>query len=222
MTVIVFASPKGGAGKSTSAVLLAAALSTNGTAVTLIDADPNAPVGRWGKTRETTGTLDVIDGVTEKTIIDVIEAADAQSEYVVVDLEGTGSTSTIYAISRADLVVIPTQASVLDAYEAVATIRAIALQEKAFKKKIKSVVLFTRTSAAIRPRLLTSLAAEFVSNGTRVMNTQLHDRDAFRALFTFGGTLENLESSQVRNVPAAMVNAQAFADEICLILEEPA
>jgi Mrp family chromosome partitioning ATPase len=44
MPVIVFASPKGGVGKSTSAVLLATELAQSGAAVTVIDADPNRPV----------------------------------------------------------------------------------------------------------------------------------------------------------------------------------
>ena len=41
MPAIVFASPKGGAGKSTSAVVLATELAGQGAGVTIIDADPN-------------------------------------------------------------------------------------------------------------------------------------------------------------------------------------
>jgi chromosome partitioning protein len=46
MPTIVFASPKG-AGKSTSAVVLATKLAGQGASVTIIDADPNKPVSRW-------------------------------------------------------------------------------------------------------------------------------------------------------------------------------
>ena len=49
MPTIVFASPKGGVGKSTSAVLLATELARKGAAVTIIDADPNKPVSDWAK-----------------------------------------------------------------------------------------------------------------------------------------------------------------------------
>ena len=52
MPTISFASSKGGAGKSTSAVLLATELSQHGTTVTIIDADPNQPVLRWSKNPE--------------------------------------------------------------------------------------------------------------------------------------------------------------------------
>ena len=44
MPVIVFASPKGGVGKSTAAVLLASEIAEAGKATTLIDADPNRPM----------------------------------------------------------------------------------------------------------------------------------------------------------------------------------
>ena len=47
MPTIVFASPKGGAGKSTSTVVLATELAQKGVAVTVIDADPNRPVSQW-------------------------------------------------------------------------------------------------------------------------------------------------------------------------------
>jgi chromosome partitioning protein len=40
MPVIAFANPKGGAGKTTAALLLASELTTRGARVTIIDADP--------------------------------------------------------------------------------------------------------------------------------------------------------------------------------------
>ena len=49
MPTIVFASPKGGAGKSTSAILLATELASRGATVTVIDADPNKPLSQWSK-----------------------------------------------------------------------------------------------------------------------------------------------------------------------------
>ncbi len=214
MPTIVFASPKGGAGKSTSAVLLATQLATNGATVTIIDADPNKPVSRWGRLPGRPEALQVIDDVSERTIIRTIDEQAAKAAFVIVDLEGTASRMIPYAMSRADLVIIPTRGSVLDAVEAVAAIREVRQQEEAFRVKIPAVVLFTCTSAAIRPRLLTSIEAELAGNGVQVMQTRLHDREAFRALFSFGGTLGALDPSSVRNIPAAVANAQAFAQEV--------
>jgi chromosome partitioning protein len=220
MPTIVFASPKGGAGKSTSAVVLATELAQRGAAVTVIDADPNHPVSQWAKRPGCPQTLTVIGAVSEETIIDTIEDASARSAFVVVDLEGTASMTVAYAISRANLVVIPVQGSQLDAAEAAKAIRLIRQQEKAFAREIPYAVLFTRTSTAIKPRTFQHIRSEFSDHGVPAFQTQMHERDAFRAIFSFGGTLESLDSTQVSNVAAAVGNARAFAAEVITKLRQ--
>jgi chromosome partitioning protein len=220
MPTIVFASPKGGAGKSTSAVVLATELAQRGAAVTVIDADPNHPVSQWAKRPGCPQTLTVIGAVSEETIIDTIEDASAKTAFVVVDLEGTASMTVAYAISRADLVVIPVQGSQLDAAEAAKAIRLIRQQEKAFAREIPYAVLFTRTSTAIKPRTFQHIRSEFSDHGVPAFLTQMHERDAFRAIFSFGGTLESLDSTQVSNVAAAVGNARAFAAEVITKLRQ--
>jgi len=214
MPTIVFASPKGGAGKSTSAVVLASELAQKGAGVVVIDADPNRPVSAWACRPGRPGSLVVLSEVTEESIIEEIEDAAARAPFVVVDLEGTASMTVAYAISRADLVIIPVQGSQLDAAEAAKAIRLIRRQEKAFARAIPHVVLFTRTSAAIRPRTLRHIRSELDRAGVRILKTQMHEREAFRAIFSFGGTLATLEASQVANLPAAITNARALAAEI--------
>ena len=158
MPTIVFASPKGGAGKSTAAVILATELALKGAGVTIIDADPNKPVSQWAKRGGCPAALSVVADISESTIIDEIESAAGKTPFVVVDLEGTASMMVAYAISRADLVIIPTQGSQLDAAEAAKAIKLIRQQEKAFHKKIPYAILFTRTSSAIRPIRPTSIS----------------------------------------------------------------
>jgi chromosome partitioning protein len=213
MPTIVFASPKGGAGKSTSAVLLATELASRGATVTVIDADPNKPLSQWGTRPGRPETLTVITETKEDSIIDTIENAATKSVFVIVDLEGTASMMVGYAMSRADLVIVPTQGSHLDATEAVKAIRLVRGQEKAFNKKIPFSILFTRTSAAIRPRSLQSIEAEFGKQGIPMFDVQIHEREAYRAIFAFGGTLSGLDASQVANLPAAIANARTFAAE---------
>jgi chromosome partitioning protein len=222
MPTIVFASPKGGAGKSTSAVLLATELAERGTTVTIIDADPNKPVSAWAKRPGKPESLTVVADVTEDSIIDVIEDAATKSAFVIVDLEGTASMMVGYAISRADLTIIPTQGSQLDAAEAVKAIKLVRRQERAFNRTIPLAVLFTRTSAAIRPRLLQSIEAELLANKVPMFDTQIHERDAYRAIFSFGGTLSKLDSSQVSNIKAAASNARAFTAEVVALLKRKA
>lgn len=220
MPTIVFASPKGGAGKSTSAVLLASELASMGAEVTIIDADPNRPVSRWAKRPNKPASLTVLDNVTEQTIIKAIDTTAVTSTFVIVDLEGTASRMIPYAMSRADLVIIPTQASLLDAVEAVSAIREVKQQEEAFRINIPAAILFTRTSAAIRTRTLASIEAEFAENGVPVFRTRIHEREAYRAIFSFGGCLSGLEPTNVRNIPAAVENAKQFAAEVVAMLKK--
>jgi chromosome partitioning protein len=218
MPTIVFANPKGGAGKSTSAVILATQLAHKGAEVTIIDADPNKPISHWTKRGSAPKNITVVADISEATVIDEIDAAAQKTPFVVVDLEGTASMMVAYAISRADLVIIPIQGSQLDAAEGTKAIKLIRQQEKAFHKTIPFAVLFTRTNAALKPRTLTHIQTEFQKHNIRAFMTQVHEREAYRALFSFGGTLESLDSTQVGNLDKAIANAREFAAETVAML----
>lgn len=219
MPTIVFASPKGGVGKSTAAVLLASEFASRGGTVTMIDADPNKPLSRWAGLPGKPQQLTIIDSATEDTIIDVIEEAALKTTFVIVDLEGTASMMAGYAMSRADLVIIPAQGSHLDATEAVKAVKLVKGQEKAFQRTIPLSILFTRTSPAIRTRTLQSVEAEFAANNMPMFGAQIHEREAYRAIFAFGGTLADLDPAQVSNLPAAKLNATTFARDVIEMLK---
>jgi chromosome partitioning protein len=220
MPVIVFASPKGGAGKSTSAVVLATQLAIKGATVTAIDADPNRPLSQWAQMPGCPKNLTVLADVSEATIIETIEDAARRTTFVVVDLEGTASMAVAYAISRADLAIVPTQGSQLDAVEAGKAVKLIRQQERAFGRTIPYAILFTRTNAAIRPRTLQHIREEFKNHNVPSLRTQMQEREAFRAIFSFGGTLESLDDSQVSNREAAIRNARELAGEILTLLRQ--
>lgn len=219
MPTIVFASPKGGVGKSTAAVLLATELAGFGATVTMIDADPNKPLSHWAKLPGRPAKLSVEADVSEDSIIDAIETAARKTAFVIVDLEGTASMMVGYAMSRADLVIIPVQGSHLDAAEAAKAIKLLQAQEREFKRMIRYAVLFSRTSAAIRSRTLQNIEAQFRERQIPMLNTQIIEREAYRALFAFGGTLSSLDAAQVSNIPAAIMNARIFSTEIVTMLK---
>lgn len=214
MAVVVFSSPKGGAGKTTAATVLATELAQQGATVTVIDADPNQNVMDYAKLGDLPPTMKVVGGVTEETIIDQIDEAAAESSFVIVDLEGTASLMSGYAISQADLVIIPVQGSQMDAKQAARQIKQVKGQERVARRPIPYVILFTRTNPAIQPKTLRFIDESFKERDIPVMETQLYDREVFRALFSFGGTLAGLADKGVSNLDTGLRNARSFTAEV--------
>lgn len=213
MPTIVFVSSKGGAGKTTSAFLLATSLARFQD-VTFIDADPNHPIQTWANGGNTPTGLTIVSDVEEDTIMECIDDAASKTPFVIVDLEGTASKIVLYAISRADLVIIPTQGSPLDANEASRAIRVVMQSQKMTKNEKPFAVLLTRTSTLYRTRTQTHIQNGLIASGIPVFNTELNDREAFRAIFSFQQTLDGLNPSDVPNLDKAKINLWEFVEEV--------
>ncbi|WP_264051578.1 ParA family protein [Methylobacterium flocculans] len=214
MPVIAFANPKGGAGKTTTALLLATELAAKKAAVTVIDADPEKWISQWGRLAGRPANITIISDVTEETVVDAIEAAERDAQFVIVDLEGTASLMVSNAIGMADLVVIPIQGSSMDAKGGAKTIRLIRNQEKMSRRKIAHAVVLTRTSAAITSRALRNVSEQLQAGGIEIFATAIVERAAYRDLFDYGGTLMTLNPSQTSNLDKAVQNAREFAGEV--------
>lgn len=222
MPTIAFANPKGGAGKTTAALLLASELASKGAKVTIIDADPERWISQWGALERRPDDIRIVSDVTEDTIVDLIDEASQHSQFVVVDLEGTASLMVANAIGMADLVVIPTQGSAMDAKGGAKTIRLIRNQERMARRKIAHSVLLTRTSAAVTSRSLRNVQDQLAKGGVDVFRTSIVERAAFRDIFDFGGTLATLDPKIVSNLDKARQNAREFAGETLAKLKQTA
>lgn len=227
MPVIVFVSPKGGAGKTTSSLVLATQIAERGKTVTVIDADPNHPVQTWAKDGAAPEPMRIVSNVTEEDIADRIDEAAQNSAFVIVDLEGTAATIVAHAISEADFVVVPTQGSQLDAEQAGRAFRLIRAHERGIQKhkpdyRLPYAVLFTRTSVAIQSRDTSHIRKTFTEAGIPVFKTELNERAAFKAMFSYRQTLSKLSRSEVSNVDKAVENAELFAAEVLQFLRQGA
>jgi chromosome partitioning protein len=219
MPVIVFANPKGGAGKSTAALLLATELALE-TDVCVVDADVRRRIGRWASAGGAPERMTVIDDVDEDTVIDRIDQASTSTPVVIVDLEGTASKLVLLAISQADLVVIPLQDSAPDAEEAGAVIRVLAQQQRMSGRRVPYVVVRTRTPAAYRSRLMSYVLEQLKPTGARVLSTEIVERQAFKAIWVYRCPLEQLPSSEVAGLDKAISNARQYAQEVVAELAE--
>lgn len=221
MPVIVFASSKGGAGKTTACVVLACELARQGAdkgiGVSLIDADPNQHSAAWASLNGKPDNITLVSEVTEHNILEAIEDAQALTSFVLVDLEGVASSAVVGAVSRADLVIIPCQASQNDAREAAKTIKTIQYGAKIARRDIPFTILFTRQSAAIFTKTAKYLTTEFEDAGVDILSCALIDREAFRSIFTFGGSVNALDTRDKKSqasIQKSAENAKVYAEEV--------
>ncbi|MBL8581780.1 MAG: ParA family protein [Rhizobiaceae bacterium] len=208
MPVIVVASSKGGAGKSTTTVVLGTELAYAGADVTLLDCDPNRSLSLWAAKAPLPERIGVVSDITESAVVRVIKEHDADGRIVIVDLEGIASRMVSRAISQADLVLIPMRATVLDATIGVRSIALIAEEEEALGRNIAHAVVFTMTRA-IRSKQQNGIEASLRRQGVSIIEPPLMERAAFSALFEFGGNLRSIPEQG--NMQGAIENAAAFA-----------
>lgn len=212
--VISFANPKGGSGKTTSALLLACVLAHKGAKVILIDADPQKWLTGWSCLKGKPTNIEVVTEVTEDTIVEAIESASTRAPFVIVDVEGTASLSVANAVAMSDFVVVPMQGAKMDAEGGAKTLRLIFNQSKMIRRDIAYAVLLTRTSAAIASRALRNVQDQLKANNVAAFATTLVERAAFRDVFDYGGSLYDLDRAKVSNLDKAIANAEDFAGEL--------
>ena len=219
MPVISFANAKGGAGKTTAALLLATEIADRGKRVTLFDADPQKWLSRWAELPNISPRISVISETSASGIISQIQEAGFTSDFVVVDLEGTENLLVANAISVSDLVIIPIQGSAMDARGGSKILRKIRKLEKIVNHNIPHCVLLSRTSAVVTTRAMKAVQEHLAAVGVETLVTPLVERAAFRDLFDFGGSLSQLQNRPVSNLENAKENASMYVAEVLGRLE---
>jgi chromosome partitioning protein len=219
MPVIVTASSKGGAGKSTLTLVLGQALDSMGATVSIIDADPNRPIVRW-RAGKSNSSVEVIGEVTESNIIKLIREHGATRQFVLVDLEGTANRLVSRAITQADLVLIPLQASALDSNEASRAVGLIKEEEETLEGRIIPFrVVMTRTNPLITTKIESEIYRALASAKIPLMQTRLHERQAYKAIFVRRVSLAELDE-KINGLEAAKENAESLATEVVELITE--
>ncbi|MFK7877355.1 MAG: ParA family protein [Paracoccaceae bacterium] len=211
MPTIVVASPKGGAGKSTTAIILGTELAHAGIEVTMLDCDPNKSLTLWSSKADLPDRIEVLTEVTESSIVRTIKEKEGDGRVVIVDLEGIASRLISRAISQADLVLTPMRATTLDATIGARALELVAEEEEALDREIAHAVVFTMTKA-ILSKQHKGIALSLNGQGIDVIDPPLMERAAFSALFAYGGDLYSMPAQG--NMDRARENAQAFAQQV--------
>jgi len=213
MPVIVTASSKGGAGKSTLTLILAQALDAMGASVSIIDADPNRPLVRW-RGGKSSSSVNVVGEVTESNIIKIIREHSATRQFVLVDLEGTANRLVSRAITQADLVLIPLQASALDSNEASRAVGLIQEEEETLQGRVIPYrIIMTRTNPLITTKIEAGIYRALEEAKVPLMKTRLHERQAYKAIFVRRVALWELDDT-INGLDAAKDNAERLAAEV--------
>jgi chromosome partitioning protein len=161
---------KGGAGKTTVAIHLAAALTQRGARVLLIDADPQGSALDWSALRSEGAAFAVL-GLPKPVLHREVPKLAGDYEHVIIDGPPQVADITRSAVLASDMVLIPVQPSPLDVWGARAVVELLdeaVLMRPALKaafvvsRKIVNTAIGRDVAAALAvyrmPVLIASLA----------------------------------------------------------------
>lgn len=171
MPTIAIVSQKGGSGKTTLAIHLAAAATSAGKLACIIDTDPQATAAAWGDWRGGSDP-EVITTPPARLGKTIEDAAKLGAEVIVIDTPPHADAAAREAVKSADLVLIPTRPRAFDLHAIQTTAELITYAGK------PAFVVFN--AAPARGAQLFAEASAIVENlGLKVCPIMFADRAAF-------------------------------------------
>ncbi|SHM14121.1 plasmid segregation oscillating ATPase ParF [Nitrosospira sp. Nsp11] len=157
--IIGLLNQKGGVGKTTLSVNIAASLSRSGERVLLIDADPQGSSLDWAAARKESQLFSVV-GLPRPTIHKEIKQLSSGYDHVVIDGPPRVTELARSAIMAADMILIPVQPSPYDIWAADEVVKLIE-DARVFKETLLSYFVINRkiTNTAIGRDSVEALAA---------------------------------------------------------------
>ena len=184
MAIILFGGEKGGTGKTTLAVNIAAMLAVIGRRVVLLDTDRQGSAYYWGRIRAEEGRVPEVPCLRHygKTLPTEIEKLSADCQDLIIDAGGRDSVELRYALGMADRAYLPIQPFQFDIWTLQQMEDLLAMAGKV-NHRLASYLVLNRVST--HPLVNEDLEArEFVDKQgfahLRMLAVQLHDRIAYR------------------------------------------
>jgi chromosome partitioning protein len=184
MLTLTVASQKGGSGKTTLAIHIAAEAAGRGIRTLLIDLDPQASAARWADRRGDRAP-DVSSEHPARIEAAIAAAAGEGYGLAVLDTAPHADQATLKAARIADLVMVPCRPSILDLDAIGATLDLCALA-----KRPAVVVL---NAAPVRSRVVDEAGAAVRKLGGEVAEVVIRERVAFRHALVNGGVAQEFE-----------------------------
>lgn len=197
--IILMAHQKGGVGKSTVTVNLAAELQARGRAVIIVEADPSVfTSSNWAKDREDNGhpPIQAVQrtGNLRTTLLDL----DNRYDDVLVDAPGKDSREMRTAMTAAHVVVVPIQPTQpdLDSTEGLAAIISAALD---FNPTLKALAVLNRVPTDVFSKGAAE-ARTYLRDfpELRLATVRLHERRAYQSSLAEGLGVVEMKDSKAR------------------------
>jgi len=201
--IVAVLNQKGGVGKTTVALHLAAGLASSGSRVLLVDADPQGSARDWAAVRQTAPAFTVV-GLDRPTLHRDLSDLAAGYAHVVIDGPPRVTDLTRSAILAADVVLIPVQPSPLDVW-ACSEIVGLIKEASVYTERLKSASVVNRkiVGTAMGRDATQALAAYEVP----VLESQIAQRIAFAEALASGQTVqETTPGSPAAEEITALVN----------------
>ena len=182
--VISFLNQKGGVGKTTLAVNVAAELARNGHDVLLIDADKQGSASTWASLREK-ADFKVVLLARENMARDAIKLAVGHT-YTVIDGPPHAESISRSCIVASDLVLLPIEPSGLSTWASDLTVRQIR-EAQEIKHNLKcGFVVSRKIGNTVIGREIRALAAE---QNIPILTSEINQRVAYAESLTMGRTI---------------------------------
>ncbi len=219
MAVITLANTKGGAGKTTAALLLATEYARQGYKVAVMDADPQKWITAWAEAGGGAPNLEVVSEITVASLQTHIRDMRERTDFIIIDLAGARDALLATAIGLSDHVFIPVQGCAMDARGAAQVLELLEQLKTECGINIAHSVVLTRVNALVTTRALGAVKQVLEERGVHVLEAALAERTAFRDVFENGATLYNADASRISNLDKARSNARAFAQEAKMLAQ---
>ena len=176
--IIVVANSKGGVGKSTLSVHLAAWLQEQGHRVTFADCDAQESSSQW--IREAVPGMKLVRLNNANEILNELPSLGEDTDFVVADGPGSDADRGRALLLRADLAIVPCKASMLEVRALAAATEVLSMVGKNYRltKDMKDAAAALNLPLASRAMILRQIYADAPGQGAVVWNMGSRAREA--------------------------------------------